>query len=130
MRAALCSTYGGPEVIAVTDIDPPRLGAGDDLEKLVHLLVAGRGGITLLDAADEAAQLRNLVCLAPRVKHKQGHQNGQTQRQRTQLGYATEPRDEDETSRQRAKHHHRQKPNISFAPGKLFALRQKRRGFG
>ncbi len=29
MRAALCSTYGGPEVIAVTDIDPPRLGAGE-----------------------------------------------------------------------------------------------------
>ena len=29
MRAALCSTYGGPEVIAVTDIDPPPLGAGE-----------------------------------------------------------------------------------------------------
>jgi NADPH:quinone reductase len=29
MRAALCSTYGGPEVIAVTDIDPPALGAGE-----------------------------------------------------------------------------------------------------
>src|SRR5271154_4188502 len=29
MRAAMCSTYGGPEVIAVTDIDPPRLGAGE-----------------------------------------------------------------------------------------------------
>ncbi len=29
MRAALCPTYGGPEVIAVTDIDPPPLGAGE-----------------------------------------------------------------------------------------------------
>jgi NADPH2:quinone reductase len=29
VRAALCSTYGGPEVIAVTDIDPPRVGAGE-----------------------------------------------------------------------------------------------------
>jgi NADPH2:quinone reductase len=29
MRAALCSTYGGPEVIAVSDIDPPSLGAGE-----------------------------------------------------------------------------------------------------
>src|SRR5271154_6571786 len=29
MRAALCSTYGGPEVVTVTDIDPPTLGAGE-----------------------------------------------------------------------------------------------------
>jgi len=29
MRAALCSTYGGPEVVAVTDIEPPPLGAGE-----------------------------------------------------------------------------------------------------
>jgi NADPH:quinone reductase len=29
MRAALCSAYGGPEVIAVTDIDPPPLRAGE-----------------------------------------------------------------------------------------------------
>ena len=29
MRAALCSTYGDPEVIAVTDIEPPPLGAGE-----------------------------------------------------------------------------------------------------
>jgi NADPH:quinone reductase len=29
VRAALCSTYGGPEVIAVTDIEPPPLGAGE-----------------------------------------------------------------------------------------------------
>ena len=29
MRAALCSAYGGPEVVAVTDIDPPPLGAGE-----------------------------------------------------------------------------------------------------
>jgi NADPH:quinone reductase len=29
VRAALCATYGGPEVIAVTDIDPPPLGAGE-----------------------------------------------------------------------------------------------------
>jgi NADPH2:quinone reductase len=29
MRAALCSTYGEPEVIAVTDIDPPPLEAGE-----------------------------------------------------------------------------------------------------
>jgi NADPH2:quinone reductase len=29
MRAALCSTYGGPEVIAVTDIDPPAVGPGE-----------------------------------------------------------------------------------------------------
>ncbi|HEY5386228.1 MAG TPA: alcohol dehydrogenase catalytic domain-containing protein, partial [Acidimicrobiales bacterium] len=27
MRAALCSSYGGPEVVTVTDIDPPVLGA-------------------------------------------------------------------------------------------------------
>src|SRR3984957_1014167 len=29
MRAALCSTYGGPEVVAVTDIEAPALGAGE-----------------------------------------------------------------------------------------------------
>src|SRR5271170_6991867 len=29
MRAALCSSYGGPEVVTVTDIDPPPLGAGE-----------------------------------------------------------------------------------------------------
>src|SRR5271163_5181425 len=29
MRAALCSSYGGPDVVAVTDIDPPPLGAGE-----------------------------------------------------------------------------------------------------
>jgi NADPH2:quinone reductase len=29
VRAALCATYGGPEVIAVTDIDPPPLGSGE-----------------------------------------------------------------------------------------------------
>ena len=29
MRAALCSTYGGPEVVTVTTIDPPSLGAGE-----------------------------------------------------------------------------------------------------
>jgi NADPH:quinone reductase len=29
VRAAVCSTYGEPEVIAVTDIDPPSLGAGE-----------------------------------------------------------------------------------------------------
>jgi NADPH2:quinone reductase len=29
MRAALCSAYGEPEVIAVTDVDPPPLGAGE-----------------------------------------------------------------------------------------------------
>ena len=29
MRAALCATYGEPEVIAVTDIDAPPLGAGE-----------------------------------------------------------------------------------------------------
>src|SRR5271167_3159782 len=29
MRAALCSIYGGPEVVTVTDIDPPPLGAGE-----------------------------------------------------------------------------------------------------
>jgi NADPH2:quinone reductase len=29
MRAALCSTYGEPEVIAVTDIDRPPLGTGE-----------------------------------------------------------------------------------------------------
>src|ERR1700722_18364098 len=36
MRAALCSTYGGPEVVAVTDIDPPPLGAGE-VRVLVHV---------------------------------------------------------------------------------------------
>ena len=29
MRAALCAAYGGPEVIAVTDIEPPTLAAGE-----------------------------------------------------------------------------------------------------
>jgi NADPH2:quinone reductase len=29
MRAALCSTYGGPEVVTVTDIAPPTLSAGE-----------------------------------------------------------------------------------------------------
>jgi NADPH2:quinone reductase len=29
MRAALCSSYGGPEVVAVTDIDPPAVSAGE-----------------------------------------------------------------------------------------------------
>ncbi|MFZ0250819.1 MAG: alcohol dehydrogenase catalytic domain-containing protein, partial [Acidimicrobiales bacterium] len=29
MRAALCSTYGGPEVVEVTNIDAPPLGAGE-----------------------------------------------------------------------------------------------------
>ena len=29
MRAALCSTYGGPEVVTVTDIAPPTLNAGE-----------------------------------------------------------------------------------------------------
>jgi len=29
VRAALCATYGAPEVIAVTDIDPPPLGTGE-----------------------------------------------------------------------------------------------------
>ena len=29
MRAALCSTYGDPEVIAVTDIDAPAVGPGE-----------------------------------------------------------------------------------------------------
>src|SRR5271154_359721 len=29
MRAALCSTYGEPEVVALTDIDPPAVGAGE-----------------------------------------------------------------------------------------------------
>jgi NADPH2:quinone reductase len=29
VRAALCSSYGGPEVVTVTDIDPPALGAGE-----------------------------------------------------------------------------------------------------
>ena len=28
MRAALCRAYGGPDVVEVTDIDPPELGAG------------------------------------------------------------------------------------------------------
>ena len=36
MRAALCSAYGGPEVIAVTDIDPPRVGA-DEVRVRVHI---------------------------------------------------------------------------------------------
>ncbi len=29
MRAALCSTYGGPEVVTVTDVPVPALGAGE-----------------------------------------------------------------------------------------------------
>jgi NADPH:quinone reductase len=29
MRAALCSSYGGPEVVAVTDIEPPVLVSGE-----------------------------------------------------------------------------------------------------
>jgi NADPH2:quinone reductase len=36
VRAALCSAYGGPEVIAVTDIDPPRVGA-DEVRVRVHI---------------------------------------------------------------------------------------------
>jgi NADPH2:quinone reductase len=32
----LCSAYGGPEVIAVTDIDPPRVGA-DEVRVRVHI---------------------------------------------------------------------------------------------
>ena len=33
MRAALCAAYGGPEVIAVTDIEPPTLAAGEVSEQ-------------------------------------------------------------------------------------------------
>jgi NADPH:quinone reductase len=29
MRAALCSAYGGPEVVAVTDVASPPVGAGE-----------------------------------------------------------------------------------------------------
>jgi NADPH2:quinone reductase len=29
MRAALCPTYGGPEVVTVTDVPPPALGTGE-----------------------------------------------------------------------------------------------------
>ena len=29
MRAALCSAYGGPEVVALADVPPPALGAGE-----------------------------------------------------------------------------------------------------
>src|ERR1700675_2601831 len=51
------------------------LRAGDDFEKLVELLVAGRLGIALFQAVHQAAQLGNFRGLLPHEDGKKDDQN-------------------------------------------------------
>src|SRR4029077_11839724 len=57
------------------------LGTGDDLKKLVHLLVTGRSNIALLDAADQAAKLGHFAAALPGVGDKKDHENDQAHRE-------------------------------------------------
>src|SRR6267142_2890257 len=57
------------------------LGAGDDFEELVELLVARRFGIALLEAVHEAAELGNLRGFFPEVDAEKGNEGNQSDRQ-------------------------------------------------
>ena len=65
------------------------LGAGDDLEELIELLVAGGVGFALLDAADESTELGNFLRALPGVKAEKRDEN---QRPHNKRRFANEHR--------------------------------------
>ncbi len=58
------------------------LGAGNDLEELVELLVAGGSGVTLLDAANEAAEVGGFAVALPGVGDEEHDKNNKAEHER------------------------------------------------
>ena len=52
----------------VDQVPVALLGALDDGEELIHLLVAGRRGVALLDASDQAAKLGYFLSALPGIQ--------------------------------------------------------------
>src|SRR5207237_960982 len=68
--------HGEENVIeGVDEVAETLLGAGDDFEELIELLVAGGDGFALLDAADESTQLGNFLRALPGVKAEKRDEN-------------------------------------------------------
>ena len=60
-------------VKGIDEVAVALLRTRDDIEELVELLLAGRNDITLFDAANQAAQLRDFLGTLPRVQPEENN---------------------------------------------------------